>query len=354
MSSSRITFIGAGYLAIVCLIPEILISYAAVPFYFGGTSLLIVVSVTMDTVAQIQGYLLAHQYEGLIKRSKLRGRVDEINPARPAGGGEGHASAAPGCQIRHRPTLDRRHAARRGGAGTPIGLRAKAIMDRGELVPDDVVVAIIADRIDQPDAKDGFVLDGFPRTVPQAQTLDQLLAERGLALDAVIQLKVDEGMLLKRIETRVKEMTARGEKCAPTTIPRCSRVGSPPTGHRPRPWSAYYAGRARSGPWTAWRRSTTVTAAIHRLLGAGKAAGNKTAGNKTAGKKAAKKPAKTASRPTKAKASKPSKASKSSKPAGKSGKSSGKSSGKRAPSRRGKNKAGQGKSGTPRRLTKAR
>jgi preprotein translocase subunit SecY len=71
---SRITVIGAGYLALVCLLPEILISYAAVPFYFCGTSLLIVVSVTMDTVAQIQGYLLAHQYEGLIKRSKLRGR----------------------------------------------------------------------------------------------------------------------------------------------------------------------------------------------------------------------------------------------------------------------------------------
>src|SRR6201746_340814 len=71
---SRITVIGALYLSVVCLIPEILISYAAVPFYFGGTSLLIVVSVTMDTVAQIQGYLLAHQYEGLIKKSKLRGR----------------------------------------------------------------------------------------------------------------------------------------------------------------------------------------------------------------------------------------------------------------------------------------
>jgi preprotein translocase subunit SecY len=71
---SRITVVGAAYLALVCLIPEILISYAAVPFYFGGTSLLIVVSVTMDTVAQVQGYLLAHQYEGLIKKSKLRGR----------------------------------------------------------------------------------------------------------------------------------------------------------------------------------------------------------------------------------------------------------------------------------------
>jgi preprotein translocase subunit SecY len=71
---SRITVVGAAYLAVVCLIPEILIAYAAVPFYFGGTSLLIVVSVTMDTVAQVQGYLLAHQYEGLIKRAKLRGR----------------------------------------------------------------------------------------------------------------------------------------------------------------------------------------------------------------------------------------------------------------------------------------
>ena len=71
---TRITVVGAAYLALVCLIPEILISYAKVPFYFGGTSLLIVVSVTMDTVAQVQGYLLAHQYEGLIKKSKLRGR----------------------------------------------------------------------------------------------------------------------------------------------------------------------------------------------------------------------------------------------------------------------------------------
>ena len=69
-------------------------------------------------------------------------------------------------------------------AGTPVGLRAKSIMDRGELVPDEVVVAIIADRIDQPDAKRGFVLDGFPRTVPQAEALDRLLAERGLKLDA--------------------------------------------------------------------------------------------------------------------------------------------------------------------------
>src|SRR3974390_2794504 len=97
-------------------------------------------------------------------------------------------------------------------AGTPVGLRAKAIMDRGELVPDDVVVAIIADRVDQADANRGFVLDGFPRTVPQAQALDRLLAERGLGLDGVIELKVDEIILIKRIETRVAQMAARGEK----------------------------------------------------------------------------------------------------------------------------------------------
>jgi adenylate kinase len=96
-------------------------------------------------------------------------------------------------------------------AGTPVGLRAKAMMERGELVPDDVVVTIVANRIDQPDAARGFVLDGFPRTVPQAEALDRLLAERGLKLDAVIELKVDEGILLHRIEKRVADMTARGE-----------------------------------------------------------------------------------------------------------------------------------------------
>ncbi|MBZ0218652.1 MAG: preprotein translocase subunit SecY, partial [Fimbriimonadaceae bacterium] len=70
----RITVIGALYLVLVCILPEILISQAAVPFYFGGTSLLIVVSVTMDTVSQVQGHLLAHQYEGMVKKTKLRGR----------------------------------------------------------------------------------------------------------------------------------------------------------------------------------------------------------------------------------------------------------------------------------------
>jgi adenylate kinase family enzyme len=96
-------------------------------------------------------------------------------------------------------------------AGTPVGLRAKELMARGELVPDDVVVAIVSDRIDEPDAHKGFILDGFPRTVPQAHALDRMLREKGLKLDAVIELKVDEGILLDRIERRIAETKARGE-----------------------------------------------------------------------------------------------------------------------------------------------
>ena len=90
-------------------------------------------------------------------------------------------------------------------AGTPVGKRAKAIMDRGELVPDDVMVQIIADRIAGPDCGKGFILDGFPRTVAQAEALDVLLEKKRQGLDSVIEMKVDDGLLLKRIEGRAKE-----------------------------------------------------------------------------------------------------------------------------------------------------
>jgi adenylate kinase len=97
-------------------------------------------------------------------------------------------------------------------AGTPIGLKAKDIMASGGLVSDDIVIGIISDRIDQPDARNGFILDGFPRTVPQAEALDQLLEDKGLKLDSVIELRVNEAVLLQRVENRIAEMLARGEE----------------------------------------------------------------------------------------------------------------------------------------------
>ncbi len=151
-------------------------------------------------------------------------------------------------------------------AGTPVGLRAKAIMERGELVPDEVVVAIIADRIGQPDAKSGFVLDGFPRTVPQAEALDQLLAERGLKLDAVIELKVDEGILVKRIETRVAETAARGEKVRADDKPEVlkGRLGAYRT--QTAPLIDYYGKKGSSKSVDGMAPIDEVTAALDRIL----------------------------------------------------------------------------------------
>jgi adenylate kinase len=97
-------------------------------------------------------------------------------------------------------------------AGTPVGLQARDIMASGALVPDDIVIGIISDRLDQPDARRGFILDGFPRTVPQAQALDALLKKKHIRLDAVVELRVNESALLARVESRVAEMLARGEQ----------------------------------------------------------------------------------------------------------------------------------------------
>jgi adenylate kinase len=87
-------------------------------------------------------------------------------------------------------------------AGTPVGLKAKDIMASGGLVPDEVVIGIISDRLDQADATNGFILDGFPRTVPQAEALDRLLKSKNLELDAVVELRVNENALLQRVESR--------------------------------------------------------------------------------------------------------------------------------------------------------
>ena len=96
-------------------------------------------------------------------------------------------------------------------AQTPIGLEAKAIMDRGDLVTDAVVVQIVSDRIDEPDCAKGFILDGFPRTTAQADALGDLLSSKGLQLDCVIQLEVNEDILVERVENRAREAEAAGQ-----------------------------------------------------------------------------------------------------------------------------------------------
>ena len=125
-------------------------------------------------------------------------------------------------------------------AGTPVGLTAQDIMARGELVPDDVVVGIISERIEQPDAKKGFVLDGFPRTVAQAEALDRLLTGKALDLDAVIELKVDEGILVRRMQSRLDEMTARGEPVRPDDNPESFKKRLSAYREQTAPVSAYY------------------------------------------------------------------------------------------------------------------
>jgi adenylate kinase len=174
-------------------------------------------------------------------------------------------------------------------AGTPVGLRAKSIMERGELVPDDVVVAIIADRIDQHDAKRGFVLDGFPRTVPQAEALDRLLAERGLKLDAVIELKVDEGILLQRIEKRIADMTARGEKIRSDDNPEVLKGRLFAYREQTAPLVGYYASKGLLGRVDGMAAVDDVSGQISRILAPAKAprAGRK-AGRKTGRKSTAK------------------------------------------------------------------
>jgi adenylate kinase len=94
--------------------------------------------------------------------------------------------------------------------GTALGRQVGPILTRGDLVPDELVVGIIAERIDQPDCAKGAIFDGFPRTIPQAEALDKMLAGRGKKIDLVLELKVDEAVLVRRAEQRVKETLARG------------------------------------------------------------------------------------------------------------------------------------------------
>ncbi|HUJ04464.1 MAG TPA: adenylate kinase [Rhizomicrobium sp.] len=108
-------------------------------------------------------------------------------------------------------------------AGTELGRKCKAIMDSGDLVPDEVVVGIIAERYDAPDCANGAIFDGFPRTIPQAEALDAMLAARGKKIDLVIALTVDDDALIGRAEKRVKETIAAGQKPRPDDTPETVR-----------------------------------------------------------------------------------------------------------------------------------
>jgi adenylate kinase len=153
-------------------------------------------------------------------------------------------------------------------AGTPVGRKAKDIMDRGELVPDDVVVAIVSDRIDQPDAQKGFILDGFPRTVPQAEALDRMLADKGLRLDAVVELKVDEGILASRVEKRVAEMQARGESVRSDDNPDALRKRISAYRAQTAPLVSYYGQKGALRTVDGMAPIPDVAAAIdHHLVG---------------------------------------------------------------------------------------
>ncbi|HWV42985.1 adenylate kinase [Pseudorhodoplanes sp.] len=160
-------------------------------------------------------------------------------------------------------------------AETPIGLRAKDIMARGELVPDEVVVGIIEERIAQPDAKKGFILDGFPRTVAQAEALEKLLAKKGLKLDAVIELEVDDDILLQRIEKRVAEMQARGEAVRADDNAESLKKRLDAYHAQTAPLSHYYRRKGLHKATDGMASIDEVTEAIDKLLSASRASRKK-------------------------------------------------------------------------------
>jgi len=230
-------------------------------------------------------------------------------------------------------------------AGTPIGLQAKDIMASGALVPDEVVISIISDRLDQPDMKNGFILDGFPRTVPQAAALDDLLKKKHIKLDAVVELRVNESALLNRVETRVAEMRARGEEVRIDDTPEVlsKRLASYRT--LTEPLIHYYSERRKLLTVDGMMTIEHVTREINRILAAIGAVEPKAAAPKRAemaarktAKPVAKKAAKTAGKPARAAAKAGKAASKGAKKAKKTARKTGKKA-RRTVAKRGAKKA---------------
>jgi len=193
-------------------------------------------------------------------------------------------------------------------AQTPVGLQAKDIMASGALVPDEIVIGIISDRLDQPDMKNGFILDGFPRTVPQAAALDELLKKKHIKLDAVIELRVNESALLNRVETRVAEMQTRGEEVRIDDTPEVLSKRLASYRSMTEPLIHYYSERRKLATVDGMMTIEQVTREINRILSAvgamepkaaaparkARGAARKTAGPAGKAAKTAKKAAKTA------------------------------------------------------------
>src|SRR4051812_40006824 len=179
-------------------------------------------------------------------------------------------------------------------AGTPVGLQAKEIMASGGLVPDEIVIGIISDRLDQPDMNKGFILDGFPRTVPQAAALDELLKKKHIKLDAVVELRVNESALLSRVETRVAEMRARGAEVRIDDTPEVLSKRLASYRSLTEPLIHYYSERRKLLTVDGMMTIEEVTREINRILAAIGAVETRAA-KKAAAAKRAKKPAAKAS-----------------------------------------------------------
>lgn len=151
-------------------------------------------------------------------------------------------------------------------AGTPIGLQAKAIMDAGQLVSDEVVVGIIDQRIEAPDCANGFILDGFPRTVAQAEALRAMLAAKGLKLDAVLELVVDENALVDRMRKRVAETLAAGGTVRADDNPDSFKTRLEAYRAQTAPVSDHYAARGELIRIDGMMSIDDVTAAIDNAL----------------------------------------------------------------------------------------
>jgi adenylate kinase len=223
-------------------------------------------------------------------------------------------------------------------AQTPVGIKAQHIMASGGLVPDEIVVGIISDRLDQPDAARGFILDGFPRTVPQAEALDELLKKKHIKLDAVVELRVNESALLQRVETRVAEMRARGEQVRIDDTPEVLTKRLASYRALTEPLIHYYSERRKLLTVDGMMAIEHVTREINRILaaiGAVEAKAAKKAGEARRTAKTAKSGAKTAARTASKPAAKGTgasgKAAKASRKAGKPASMRAKKSSRKAP-----------------------